>query len=105
MLSLLLSLSIAAHAATAGEIYGDVRSGEKYLADVKLSLTCGGEKVEGITDAAGSFRMNAKGSGKCKFAVAYEKQVADVDVVVFDKATKYRFVVESVGGKLVLKRV
>jgi hypothetical protein len=105
MLAFVLALSIAAHSAVAGEIYGDVRLGEKYLPAVKLSLTCGTEKVEGTTDAAGSFRITAKGSGKCKFAVAYEKDVVDVDVVVFDKPTKYRFVLERAEGKLVLKRV
>ena len=46
MLSFVLALSIATHAAAAGEIYGDVRLGEKYLPAVKLSLTCGTEKVE-----------------------------------------------------------
>jgi hypothetical protein len=105
MLPVVFALSLAIHGATSGELYGDVRLGDKYLPDVKLALTCGSNTVEGTTDAEGSFRLTAKGTGKCKFAVTYDKRVATVDVVVFEKATKYRFVLESVEGKLILKRV
>ena len=88
-----------------GEIFGDIRSGETYLAEVPVVLTCGAEKVDGTTDKQGSFRLKTSGSGKCTLTVTWNKQSPSVDVVVFERPTRYRFVVEEVGGKLVLKRV
>jgi hypothetical protein len=88
-----------------GEIFGDIRSGETYLAEVPLLLTCGSEKVEGTTDKEGSFRLKSTATGKCKLTVTWKEQSPSVDVVVFERATRYRFVVEEAGGKLVLKRV
>ena len=63
------------------------------------------EKVEAATDKAGSFRLKTAGSGKCTLTVTYKKQSPSVDVVVFERPTKYRFIVEEAAGKLVLKRV
>ena len=88
-----------------GEIYGDLRVGEKYVADTKLTLTCGTESAEATTDKQGSFRITVKGSGKCKVTAAYEKQTASIDVVLFDQPTRYRFVLELVDGHYILKRV
>lgn len=88
-----------------GEIYGDLRLGDKYVADAKLTLTCGTESAEATTDKQGSFRITVKGNGKCKLTAAYEKQTPSVDVVLFDQPARYRFVLELVDGKYVLKRV
>lgn len=88
-----------------GEIYGDLRVGDKYVADTKLTLTCGTESAEATTDKQGSFRITVKGSGKCKVTAAYEKQTPSVEVVLFDQPARYRFVLELVDGKYVLKRV
>jgi hypothetical protein len=88
-----------------GEIYGDLRMGEKFVADAKLTLKCGAETVEGTTDKTGSFRLAVKGSGKCTLTVAYEKETPSVDVVLFEAPARYRFVLEQAGGKYVLKRV
>ena len=99
-----LFIALAASAAP-GEIFGDIRSGETYLAEVPVVLTCGEEKVEGTTDEKGSFRLKSTASGKCKLTVTWKEQSPSVDVVVFERATRYRFIVEEAGGKLVLKRV
>jgi hypothetical protein len=88
-----------------GEIFGDLRQGEQYLADVPVQLTCGTETVETKTDKAGSFRLKSKESGKCRVQVTWKKQSPGVDVVVFEKPTRYRLVLEEEKGKLVLKRV
>ena len=104
MISVLTMLGVSVFAR--GEIFGDLRLGDKYVADTKLTLTCGTEKAEGTTDKQGSFRINVKGSGKCKFTVAHEKQTVSVDVVLFDQPARYRFVLEAgADGKFVLKRV
>jgi hypothetical protein len=102
MFAWLISLSLLA---PTGEIFGDIRSGETYLADVPVVLTCGAEKVEAATDKAGSFRLKTAGSGKCTLTVTYKKQSPSVEVVVFERPTRYRFIVEESEGKLVLKRV
>ena len=91
--------------APTGEIFGDIREGEAYLAEVPVVLVCGSDKVEVATDKAGSFRLKTAGSGKCTLTVTYKKQSPSVDVVVFERPTRYRFVVEETAGKLVLKRV
>ena len=91
--------------APTGEIFGDIREGEAYLSEIPVVLECGTEKVEASTDKAGSFRLKTAGSGKCKLTVTYKKQSPSVDVVVFERPTRYRFIVEETAGKLVLKRV
>jgi hypothetical protein len=97
----LLALGLLAR----GEIYGDLRLGDKYVADTRLTLTCGAESVEATTDKQGSFRLTVKGSGKCKLTAAYDKQTPSIDVVLFDQPARYRFVLELADGKYVLKRV
>ena len=97
----LLALGLLAR----GEIYGDLRTGDKYVADTKLTLTCGTESADATTDKQGSFRITVKGSGKCKLTAAYDKQTPSVDVVLFDQPARYRFVLELADGKYVLKRV
>jgi hypothetical protein len=99
-----LWISLAALTAP-GEIFGDIREGETYLGEVPVVLACGTEKVEGTTDAKGSFRLKSTASGKCTLTVTWKKQSPSVDVVVFERPTRYRFVVEEVEGKLTLKRV
>ena len=102
MFAWLISLSLIV---PPGEIFGDIRQGETYLAEVPLVLTCGAEKVEGKTDKQGSFRLKTTGAGKCSLTVTWNKQSPSVDVVVFASPTRSRLIVEEVGGKLVLKRV
>ena len=101
MLTLLLALTRLA----GGEISGDVRSGASYLADVPVKLACATDTVEAKTDKAGSFRIRSKATGKCKLTVTWKDQSPSVDVVLFDQPTRYRLVLDTVNGKLVLKRV
>ncbi|MCU0620720.1 MAG: hypothetical protein MUC69_04370 [Gemmatimonadales bacterium] len=103
-MSVLLPL-LALGALARGEIFGDLRLGDKFVADAKLTLKCGAETVEGTTDKTGSFRLATKASGKCTLTVAYDKQAPSVDVVLFDQPARYRFVLEQADGKYVLKRV
>jgi hypothetical protein len=105
MLAQIALLAAAAVAGTRGEIFGDLRLGDKYVADAKLTLTCGAESAKGTTDKSGSFRLKVAGSGKCQVKVTYEKQSASIDVVLFDQPSRYRFVLEQQDGKYVLKRV
>ena len=42
---------------------------------------------------------------KSRLQTAYEKQVVSLDVVLFDQPARYRFMLELVDGKYILKRV
>ncbi len=101
MLSLLLLSALLAR----GEIYGDLRLGDKYLADAKIQLTCGTETAEATTDAKGSFRLRVKASGKCQVKVIHGPHNAALDVVLFDKPAQYRLLLEDKDGKTTLKQV
>lgn len=98
-------LTTALLAAPFGGIYGDLRLGDKYLGEVKITLTCGTATAEATTDDKGSFRLTVQGEGKCRVAVSYEGQTPSVEVVVFEKPARYRLVLEQADGKYVLKRV
>ncbi len=105
MFRILLTIAAFSFRAPVGEIFGDVRLGEKYLADMPVQLKCGDEIVKGTTDKSGSFRLAAKASGKCAFSITYDKQTPSVEVVVFEKPARYRLIVEAKDDAYVLKRV
>ena len=100
------AISVAAVAAlTSGEIFGDLRQDDKYVAGAKLQLTCGADVAAATTDSVGSFRIKSKASGKCALAVTQGTESATLEVVVFEKPMRYRLVLEKKDGKLILKRV
>ena len=101
----MLALLIAITPIASGEIFGDVKSGDTYLVGAEVQLACGTETVTAKTDSVGSFRIRAKASGKCQFILKWKDQSPAVAVVVFDRPTRYRMVLESADGKFVLKRV
>lgn len=101
----MFGLLALASAAMFGEIYGDIRVGDAYLADAKVHLACGGETADATTDKSGSFRLRVKANGKCQLTVEHDKQSAMIDIVLFEQPAKYRFLLEQAGGKSTLKRV
>lgn len=105
MIQMALALAAMAMPATAGEIFGDVRVGDKYLSQAPIQMVCGTDTVKGKTDEAGSFRLATKAGGKCVVTVTHEGTEASVDVVVFDKPSRYRLVLELKDGAYILKRV
>ena len=105
MIQMALTLAAMAMPATAGEIFGDVRVGEKYLSQAPIQMVCGTETVKGKTDDAGSFRLATKAGGKCVVTVTHEGKEASVDVVVFDAPSRYRLMLELKDGVYILKRV
>lgn len=102
-----VALALAATMATspAGEIFGDVRVGDKYVAQAPIQMVCGSDTVKGKTDDAGSFRLATKAGGKCVVTVTHDRREASVDVVVFEKPSRYRLVLELKDGVQILKRV
>ena len=105
MMKTLLVFGALSLAAPAGEVFGDLRVGEDYVKEAALELKCGEEVVKGKTDASGSYRLTAKASGKCSISVTHDGQTASVDVVLFEKAARYRLVLEKKGDTWTLRRV
>jgi hypothetical protein len=105
MLKAILVLGALATASPVGEVFGDVRVGEEYVKEAALELKCGDEVVKGKTDAIGSYRLTAKATGKCTISVAHDGQTPVVDVVLFEKAARYRLVLEKKGETWTLRRV
>jgi hypothetical protein len=105
MLKFLLLLGAVTTAVPVGEVFGDLRVGEAYVKEAALELKCGTEVVKGKTDANGSYRLASKTDGKCSISVTHEGQTVSVDVVVFDKAARYRLVLEKKGDAWTLRRV
>ena len=105
MMKTLLVLGALSLTAPAGEVFGDLRVGEDYVKEAALELKCGEEVVKGKTDASGSYRLTAKASGKCTISVTHGGQTASVEVVLFEKAARYRLVLEKKGDTWTLRRV
>ena len=105
MIEMALALAAMVTTATAGEIFGDVRVGDKYVKEAPIQMVCGADTVKGKTDDAGSFRLTTRGGGKCVVTVTHEGKDASVDVVVFEKPSRYRLVLELKDGVYILKRV
>ncbi len=103
MNTLMVALSLAYPAF--GEISGDLRLGDKYLAAAKVELACGEKAASAVTDSLGTFRLAVAGTGKCTVTVTHDKQTASLPIVVFDKPSRYRLVLELKDGKYALKRV
>ncbi len=104
MYTMMATLSVLASPAL-GEISGDLRLGDKYLAAAKVELACGDKAAAAVTDSLGTFRLAVAGTGKCTVTVTHEKQTASLGIVVFDKPSRYRLVLELKDGKYTLKRV
>lgn len=105
MLRAFLGLVAVAAPLSAGEIFGDLRVGDQYVAAAPIQLVCAADTVRGKTDAEGSYRLATKGSGKCTITITHEKRSSSVEVVVFDKPARYRLMLELKDGAYVLKRV
>ena len=105
MLKMILVIGALATSASVGEVFGDVRVGEDYVKEAAVELKCGDEVVKGKTDASGSYRLTAKSSGKCTIGVTHDGQTPTVEVVLFDKAARYRLVLEKKGETWTLRRV
>lgn len=104
-MDVLLIAALIATPVAGGEIFGEVRAGDQYAAAAEITLVCGQDTVTAKTDSTGSFRIRAKATGKCRFSVSWKGQAPSVDVVLFERPTRYRLVISESDGKWVLKRV
>ena len=105
MIQAIIAASFLTLSAPFGELFGDLRVGEDYVKEAALELKCGDEVVKGKTDANGSYRLTTKANGKCTITVTHDGQSPSMDVVVFEKAARYRLVLEKKDGTWTLRRV
>ena len=95
---------VVASAAHAGEIFGTIDDAGKPAAGVKIEISIAGKSFTGETDKAGSYHIFAAEKGKGTLTADYKGQKPKVDVVSYEKATRYDWTIEVAEGKLVLKR-
>jgi len=101
----LLFVLCAATTAIAGEIFGTIEDGGKPLpAGTKVAITAGENTYGGETDKFGAYRVVVTDKGKCTLTVIYKDQKPAASIFSYDKSTRYDWTVESVDGKLTLKR-
>ncbi len=91
--------------ATAGEIFGTiVDAGKPVPEGTKIEVNIAGKEYTGATDKSGTYHVFATDKGKGTLTANYKGQRPAADVFSFEKATRYDFTVETVDGKLTLKR-
>lgn len=103
----------------AGKIFGDIKMGDKPIAEgSKLTITAPIKPAEagkaavtpavvdsGVTDKFGAYRLNVKEEGKCILTVQIEKQSPSLEVFSYANATRYDLVLaKDKDGKYSLKR-
>jgi len=91
--------------AMAGEIYGTiVDTGKPVPAGIKVEVAIAGKSFTGETDKLGTYHVFATEKGKGTLTAYYKNEKAAADIFSFEKATRYDWTVETVEGKLTLKR-
>ena len=95
----------AASAVLAGEIYGTITdAGKPIPTGIKVEVTAAGNSYSGETDKFGTYHVFVNDAGKCTLTVHYKDQKPAATIFSYEKATRYDWTVETVDGKLILKR-
>ena len=98
-------LFVMSSAAVAGEIYGTIDdAGKPVAAGTKIEVSIAGKSFTGETDKFGTYHIFAAEKGKGTLTADYKGQKPTADIVSYEKATRYDWTAEVVGGKLTLKR-
>ncbi len=104
-LACIVSALLFASIAVAGELYGTITDAGKAVPEgTKIEVTIAGKTFTGATDKLGTYHVQAAEKGKGTLTAYYKDQKPTADVVSFEKATRYDYAVETVGGKLTLNR-
>jgi hypothetical protein len=105
LLTCLVLIVIMASTAAAGEIFGTIFDAGKPVPEgTKVEVIVAGKSFTGATDKSGTYHVFAAEKGKGALTVYYKDQKPTADLFSFEKATRYDYTVETVGGKLTLKR-
>jgi hypothetical protein len=103
--------------ASAGKLFGDVKKGDKPVAEgVLITLQAVTAKPAGtgdaatapidtvVTDKVGSYKATVKGEGKYTLTVLMGKQKAVLEVFSYKEPTRYDLILEEKDGKLTVRR-
>jgi hypothetical protein len=105
LLKCLIFLIFTSSAALAGEIFGTiVDAGKPVAAGVKVEVSVAGKSVTGETDQSGTYHVFIAEKGKGTLTVQYKDQKPADSIFSFDKAARYDYIIETDGGKMILKR-
>jgi hypothetical protein len=89
----------------AGSVYGTIREGNRPLAGVPVSLTCGKEApVSGTADTEGVYRLFTRATGACQLVVDLPGRRMSASVYSYDRPTAYDFDVVREGEGWVLRK-
>jgi hypothetical protein len=110
--ALVLAGCLAASTATAGRVFGDIKTADgKPVAEglrVRVAPVKPGAAPAVVdstaTDKFGSYKLTVKEEGKCVLTVVCEKQAATLEVFSYKDATRYDLVLEQKDGKWTLRR-
>jgi hypothetical protein len=101
----LLVLLLAAPSVLAGEVFGTITDGNKPVPQgVKVEIAASGKVDTTETDKFGSYRIILKEKGKCTLTVHMKDQSASHELFSYDKSTRYDWIIETIDGKLSLRR-
>ena len=102
---LLVLLFSAFGCAVAGEVFGAIsQDGKPLAAGVKLDLAVADTVYRAETDKYGSYRVFVNQKGKCVLTLHVGEPAPTAELVSYDKSMRYDWVLESVDGKLGLRR-
>ncbi|RPJ44304.1 MAG: hypothetical protein EHM19_06995 [Candidatus Latescibacterota bacterium] len=119
LVSLVLSIFLAASNAFAGRIFGDIKlDGKPVPAGIVLKIAlappAGAPGAEPgpaaivvdstVTDNFGSYKLTVKEEGKCILTLVYEKQTPTLEVFSYKDPTRYDLILEKKDGTLSLRR-
>ncbi len=101
----LVLLFFVTSVAAAGEVFGTITDAGKPVPEgTKIEVTVAGKTYTGAADKLGTYHIQAAEKGKGTLTVYYKDQKPAADVFSLDKANRYDYTLETVDGKLTLKR-
>lgn len=105
LLTCVVLVLLFASLAVAGEIFGTiVDAGKPVPQGTKIEVTVGGKTFAGTADNLGTYHVQAMEKGKGTLTAYYKDQKLTADIFSLEKANRYDYTVETVDGKLTLKR-
>jgi len=102
-----VSLCLAAAAASAAEIHGTIsESGKPVAKGVAVKLACGDVNATATTDEFGAYSLKtaAAPAGDCNLTVTYKGSTPSLKVVVYERPSRYDLEIREESGKLTLAR-
>lgn len=90
----------------AGDVYGKItEQGASVGAGATVAAKCGETAYPAVkTDAAGSFYLKLKETGKCTLTIEFKGQSADLGIASYAEGVQVDLVLETKDGKLAARR-